>query len=108
MPGHTRESAVEDLVLETLILDAAAAAVLDGDHAVDVRKLAKRGAIEALGNVATDGGGAIDGRNDSDVVARARFSAGAFVTLKRAAGNRLRQWWKGLAAGMVADEIAVH
>src|SRR5262249_43713914 len=57
---------------------------------------------------ATDGGGAIDGGDDRDVVARARFAAGAFVALKRASSDWSGWRGNGLAAGIVADKIAIH
>ena len=56
MPGHSGERAIEHFVLQALVLNAAAAAVLDGNDAVDIRKIAERRLIETLGDVAADGG----------------------------------------------------
>src|SRR4051794_24355295 len=107
MSGHAGQRAIEDFVLQPLVLDAAAPAVFDGDHAINIWKIAERRAVEALCHIATDGGGAVDGGNDRDVVARAGFAGGPLVAEERAAGEWRRRRRDGLAAGIVADEIAV-
>ena len=62
----------------------------EGDHAVDVRKVAQGRRIETPGDVAADRRGAVHRRNDGDVVSRAGAAVGAAVAEEGLPGERRR------------------
>ena len=110
---------------------AAAAAMRDGHHAVDVGVVAQCIAVEGLGDLPAHGGRAIDAGDDSQVVARSDPAVGAHDTLEgrlwhgrrhrairvaNAVAARRRQHLDGMhvhmlagqdGAGCHADDLAV-
>src|SRR5437588_12256767 len=78
--GEAGEGAVELVVVGAVVLHGAAGLVRDGDDAVHVRILTEQvGGAKALRNVLTRAGGAVDGADDGDVVARAVAAVAAVV-----------------------------
>src|SRR5688572_21337612 len=107
MAGDAGQRAIEDLVLHSLVLHPAAAAVLDGDDAVDVGKLLEDLLIESIGNVLADGRRAVDGRDNRQIVPRPRFAARPLVAEKRAPLDRLGGRRDGSRRRVVAGKLAV-
>lgn len=105
MAGDAAERAGQNLVLEAAVLEPAAAAVFDGNHAVDVGEILELGFVEPLGDVLADRGGAVDRRNHRQVIPRPGFAARPAVTQKRPIRDRCRRRRNGGAAGVVLDEI---
>lgn len=78
MARDAGERAIERFMPQAAELNAAAFAMSEGKHAVDVGKVAQRGGVESRGNRFANGGGAIDARDDGDVVASAGAAIGTF------------------------------
>ena len=105
MPRDAPHHAIERGMTFAAELHAAAAAVREGHHAVDVRIVPECLRVEPCRDVLADRGRAIDRRDDGDVVARARFAIGAPIALERDAGER-RGIGRNLAGrGIVAGEL---
>jgi hypothetical protein len=105
--GDAAERAGQDLVLQAAILQSAAAAVFDGNDAVDVREILEPRFIEPLGDVLANRGGAIDRRNHRQVIPRPCFAARAAVAQESAAFDRSQRRRNGGAAGVILDEISL-
>src|SRR5581483_5569595 len=100
------ERAVELVVVGAVVLHGAAGLVRDRHDAVHVRILLEEVSLpEALGDVLARAGGAVDGADDGDVVARTVAAVAAVVAHP---GARLGpgRWGRAVAAeGVVALEI---
>src|SRR5262249_49610435 len=88
--GDAAKHAIENLMLQAFKLHAAAAAVREGDHAVDVRKVVKRRRIEPPGNITAHGRRTVDRRDDCQIVSRAGPAVRSAIAEKRLTGERHR------------------
>ena len=70
MPGIASDRPPQHLHALALHIHAAAAAVRKRHDAVDIGEIRKRAALERVGDAVRDGGRAVHGRKDADIVAR--------------------------------------
>src|SRR5205807_503913 len=93
------EGAVELVVVGAVVLHGAAGLVGDGNDAVHVGVLAQQvGGAEALRDVLAGAGGAVDGADDRDVVARAVTAVVAVVAQEGALLGGPRRRRRAVAA----------
>ena len=80
--GIASQRALQDSQTFSVTAHATAAAMGDGDDTIDIRIALGQGGVESVGNVAADGGRAIDAGNDADVVARPHAAIGSDIAVE--------------------------
>ena len=100
--GVAGEDAAEEVGGFAVFGHAAAGAVRDGDDAIDIRIGAEDLRGEVRGDAAGDRGGAVDRREDADVVAGGDAAVGADDSLKGSRMGRIEEFGR---AGLGADRI---